>query len=108
MEARPVPRGSRIYLVECYAPAGYKPEIESRLRGACSVTAELSGEGDIEYVGAVLMPVDDLIFYVIRARDLESVQRITNRSHLVGERIVESVLVGMDWTPTAAATPDPR
>lgn len=108
MEASPVGRGRRIYLVECYAPAGYRSEIESVLRSACSVTAGLSGEPEIEYVGAVLMPGDDLIFYAVRAQDLDSVQQIANRAHVVAERIVESVLLGMEWTPIANATIDPR
>lgn len=108
MDISPVPRGRRIYLVECYAPSGHRPQIESVLRAACSDTAGLSDGGEIEYVGAVLMPGDDLVFYALRARDLRSVRQIASRARLVGERIIESTLLGMEWTPTANAPIDPR
>lgn len=108
MAASRLAHQSRIYLVECYAPAGYRPEIESVLRAACSATAGITGDGAIEYVGAVLMPGDDLVFYAVRARDLDSVQRIANRADVVHERIVESVLLGMEWTQSANAALDAR
>ena len=107
MTAPHVADAVRIYLVECYAPGGYRSETESTLRRACVVAAEQRGDGAIEYVGAVFVLSDDLVFYALRARDIATVRHIASSSGLIAERIVESTVVGMEWTPTATALADP-
>lgn len=90
---------SRIFIVECYAPGGARAEIEAAARRARISAAEGSAEG-IAYLGALLVAEDELVFHVFEARRIEAVRETARRSLLSSERIVESVVLGID--PTSA------
>lgn len=87
--------GSRTFLVECFAAStdeGAVPRARDRLRSAC---ADLRAEGTvIEYLGALLVPQDELVLHAFVSAGADEVRRASRRAALRVERIVESVAVG--------------
>jgi hypothetical protein len=85
----------RTYLVECYAPDIRRPDVDSAAERAVSATAALRGEGcSIEYVGAMLVPADEVVFHVFISPCSRAVREASERAAVAYERIVESVAVG--------------
>jgi hypothetical protein len=86
----------RTFLVECYAPAGDGTSVEAvdgRIRAA---SGELHDAGrPVTYLGAMLVPQDEIAFHVFKARDAGPVREASIAAALVFERIVESVAVGI-------------
>jgi hypothetical protein len=86
---------SRTYLVECYEPGLERAEVESATDRAHAASAELRSEAQkVEYVGAILMPDDEVVFHVFIADCAATVREASRRASVVYERIVESVPVG--------------
>jgi hypothetical protein len=86
---------SRTYLVECYAPGIARTHVESAGDGALTASAALREEGrNVEYVGAILVPGDEVVFHVFAAECAASVRAATARACVAYERVVESVAVG--------------
>lgn len=83
------------YLVECYVPGIAVAAIEAGAARARHVATEIRGEGrGIEYVRAIHVPGDEVVFHVFEAADEEVVREASIRSALPFERVVESVSVG--------------
>lgn len=92
---------SHTYLVECYSPGVERADVESAGERAVAVSAELRNEGcAVEYVGAILVPGDEVVFYVFASSCPGAVREASVRAAVPFERVVESVAV--DRPPHAA------
>jgi hypothetical protein len=86
---------NRTYLVECYEPGIASAQVESASDRALAASAELRDEGrKVEYVGAILVPADEVVFHVFAAECAATVCAASTRASVAYERIVESVTVG--------------
>jgi hypothetical protein len=86
---------SRTYLLECYKPGLERTDAEFATDRALAASAELREEGrKIEYVGAILVPEDEVVFHVFAAESAAAVREASVRASVEYERIVESVAVG--------------
>lgn len=84
----------RTFLVECYVPGTLTGAIEAAAERACAASAELRGEGrDVEYVNAIHLPGDEIVFHIFEAEDEAAVREVSARSAVPYDRIVESVAV---------------
>jgi hypothetical protein len=85
------PTGSPIaaLVVECFAPASDGPDA---IGAAHSVAAACDGL-KITYLGALIVPDDELAFHVFAGNDGDSVLEASKRAGLRVERIVRSVLL---------------
>ena len=93
---------SRTYVVECFVPDVDDAAVQ---RAADATAAQIRcldlGGSAVEYLGALLMPVDEVVLHTFRASDPEQVRRITVAAGLSFERIVESIAV----MPTITSRP---
>jgi hypothetical protein len=86
---------SRTYLVECYAPGIERAEVEFAGDRAHAASAELREEGQkVEYVGAILVPGDEVVFHVFASECAGTVREASVRASFEYERVVESIAVG--------------
>jgi hypothetical protein len=86
---------SRTYLLECYKPGLERADVESATDRALAASAELREEGrKVEYVGAILVPEDEVVFHVFAAESAAAVREASARASVEYERVVESVAVG--------------
>ncbi len=86
---------SRTYLLECYKPGLERAEVESVIDRALAAAANLREEGrKVEYVGAILVPEDEVVFHVFAAESADTVREASVRASVEYERVVESVAVG--------------
>lgn len=87
--------GFRTFFAECLASPADEAVVlrgRGRLRLACS---ELRAAGTaIEYLGALLVPEDELILHVFASAELDGVRRVSERAELHVERIVEAIAIG--------------
>ena len=84
----------RTFFVECYVPGIAVAAIEDGAARARRVATELRGEGrEIEYVQALHVPGDEVVFHVFAADDEDVVREASTRASLPFERVVESVSV---------------
>ena len=89
------PTLSRTYLVECYGPGLERAEVESATERALAAAAALREEGrNVEYVGAILVPGDEVVFHVFAAESAATVIEASVRAAVEYERVVESVAIG--------------
>jgi len=88
------------FLVECFAPASEEDLAAARVEEAC---AELrAADADVTYLGALVVPGDELAFHVFAARDAGSVVEAGRRAGLRVERVVPAVAIDFDEAPPAA------
>lgn len=82
-----------VFLVECFAPAlGDGPSSEAAL--ASAACAEMrTAQIEVAYLGALIVPGDELAFHVFAAADAAVVLEASRRAHLRVERVVRSVAV---------------
>jgi hypothetical protein len=86
--------GLETFLVEAYATARVR-DMTVTIGRARRTAEDMRRAGDeIEYITALYMPDDEVIFHVVAARDAVSVERLCTRSPLAWERIVPSVVIG--------------
>jgi hypothetical protein len=76
-------------VVECFAPASDGPQAISAADCVAAACAGLK----ITYLGALIVPDDELAFHVFGASDVATVLEASNRAGLRVERIVRSVLL---------------
>jgi hypothetical protein len=87
------------FLLECFAPASEEDPAAGRVREAC---AELRAAGvEVTYLGALVVPDDELAFHVFAAHDADSVIEAGRRAGLRVERVVPAVAIGFDEGPPA-------
>lgn len=93
------------FLVECFAPASEEDPAAAKVGMAC---AELRAAGvEITYLGALVVPDDELAFHVFTAPDVRSVVEAGRRGGLRIERVVPAVAIGFDKAPRAVRQPLP-
>ncbi|MBA3234606.1 MAG: hypothetical protein H0T59_01270 [Chloroflexi bacterium] len=86
----------RTFLVECYSPGIDRAGVEAEADRARGASAELRDSGvGVDYVGAVLVPQDEVVFHLFRSPDAAIVRDVFARAGLAFERVVESVVLEM-------------
>lgn len=85
------------WLVECYQPGMRRTVVDADAARAREVAGRLSDDGgSIEYLGALLVAADEVVFHAFRAHDADSVRAASLQAGLDYERIVEAVTVGLE------------
>jgi hypothetical protein len=88
---------TRTFVVECYSPAIDRQAVESTARRTRAAAAELKSRGRrIHYVGALLVPGDEVVFYLFAATSLGPVREASQRAGVEFERVLESIPIGID------------
>jgi hypothetical protein len=88
------------FLVECFAPASESVAPAGRVEEAC---AELRTAGvDVTYLGAVLVPGDELAFHLFAGDDAADVLEVGRRARLWVERVVPAVAIAVGEAPPLA------
>jgi hypothetical protein len=100
---------SKTFVVECYVPGVDDAAVRraaDRAGAAVRGFREATGTADseLDYLGALLMAVDEVVLHAFRATDPELVRRISAAAGLSFARIVESVEV----LPEPLIQPTPR
>ncbi len=84
----------RTFLVERYSPGLDRVAVVAEAERARAASAELRASGaGIDYVGAVLVPQDEVVFHLFRSPDADLVRDVIMRAGLTFERVVESVVL---------------
>jgi hypothetical protein len=79
------------FVAECFWPGVSRAELEAAEARARASTAALSSEGEpVRYVGSLLFPSNEVVFFQFDAASAEAVRRASERARLPFERIVES------------------
>lgn len=87
------------YLVECYTPGIEQNAIEAMAQRARDKVAALRARGrSIEYVRAIFVPDDEVVFHTFLSDDIEAVREASVAAEIPFERIIESVAVGETTT----------
>jgi hypothetical protein len=82
-------RGAKEYLAECLWPGVTEEELaelDLRAYATTSVT-----DGNVRYLGSILMPNDEVVFFRFSAPSPYAVQAVAESAGIPFERIVESV-----------------
>ncbi|MCI0346722.1 MAG: hypothetical protein L0221_14965 [Chloroflexi bacterium] len=80
------------YLVECFAPGIDDVAVAAAADRARAAVDELRAQGsEVEYVGALLMAEDEVVFHAFRAPGTDAVLGASRAAGLAFERVVESV-----------------
>jgi hypothetical protein len=83
------------FAVECYSPAIDRKAVEDAAARTIGLTAERRGRSDpVEYLGAVLVPGDEMVFYLFRSASAAAVREVSAGAGLEFERVLESELIG--------------
>jgi hypothetical protein len=94
----------RTFLVECYAPGIDTASAGAAADRARAAVAGLRSEGrDLDYLGALLMAEDEVVFHAFHADAPALVREASARAGLQFERIVETVGIP---SPGADAVPE--
>lgn len=100
---------SRTYLLECYQPGLERAAVESVIDRALAAAANLREEGrKVEYVGAIFVPEDEVVFHVFAAESADAVREASARASVEYERVVESVALGQLELRRKDAEPQPE
>ena len=77
------------FLVEAYTPASVEiAKVETRARRAAD---HLAGAGaDVQYVGAIFVPGDELCLYLLDAASVDVAKDLVQRAGISPDRIVET------------------
>ena len=101
--------GLPTFLVEVYAAAMTRQELVAAITRAERIAGELRRDGEqVEYLGALFVPGDEVVFHVVAARDIGLVRALCSRSAVTTERIVESILIGGGPRSPDPSAPLPR
>jgi hypothetical protein len=84
--------GTKGFVAECFWPGVREADIESA-DGRARLSAEaLDREGQsVRYLGSLLFPSDEVVFFEFDAVSADAVRRASERAAIPFERIVESV-----------------
>jgi hypothetical protein len=81
----------RTFLVECYLPGIDEAGVAEAATRARLAAGELHARGDaIAYLGATLVPADEVVFHAFTAPDAAIVEAASRAAGLSFERVVES------------------
>jgi hypothetical protein len=80
------------YLVECFWPGVSQEQLVLAGAQARQAALQLSADGAaVRYLGAILVPADEVVFYLFESASAEFVRAANERAAIPFERIVESV-----------------
>jgi hypothetical protein len=92
---QPVFHRTRQFLVECFVPGVDRRAVDAAATRAGAATRDLRGDGQaIDYLGAILLPSDEIVFHLFRAESREAVHAACDRAHVAYERVTDAVPVG--------------
>ena len=101
-----------IFLVERYWPDVDVDELRRALpRLESAVTAMRSEGREVEYLGSILMPIDQVVFTLVAAADEREIRQLNERAGLPVDRIAKAIaLVGpaISGSPAAGGGSAPR
>jgi hypothetical protein len=84
----------RTYLVECYSPGIERAAVADAGERARAASAAVRMPGRVvDYLGALLVADDEVVFHAFRAADEAIVSEVSRRAELRFERIVESIAI---------------
>jgi Protein of unknown function (DUF4242) len=78
------------YLAECLWPGVTQAEmddVDARARSS----AELDARRDVRYLGSILMPGDEVVFFVFTGPSAKAVRAVATGAEIPFERIVPSI-----------------
>lgn len=102
-------RRNRTYLVECYEPGLDRAAVEVAADRALAASAELREQGHtVEYLGAMLVPGDEVVFHVFVSECERTVREANVRASVAYERVVESIAVGQLELRSNRVAPKPE
>lgn len=82
----------RTYIVECFLPDVDDAAVQQSADAAAAASRFVdTGSGRVEYLGALLIAVDEVVLHAFRASDLELVREASMAAGISYARIVESV-----------------
>jgi hypothetical protein len=85
---------SRGYLVECFTPGVDRAAVEDTAARAGAVALELRRQGHaIEYQGALLVPVDEVVLHRFRSESPALVREAAGRAAMTFERVLDVVAI---------------
>jgi hypothetical protein len=88
-------RGTRTYAVECYSTDVDRSGVERLAARAREVAAALRNRGDsVDYLGALLVPGDEVVFYLFESPSAKAVREASSEAGIVFERVLESIAIG--------------
>jgi hypothetical protein len=83
------------YIVECFWPGVRDEQVRQGAERVRTAAAELTRDGPpISFTGSVIIPRDEVVFYLFEGPSLDAVRTACERAGLPFERIVESL-----WNP---------
>jgi hypothetical protein len=87
-----MPAERKGYVAECFWPGVSAADVKTAEARARDSVAALAREGEgIAYLGALMFPGDEVVFFEFDAASMETVRRASESAALPFERIVESV-----------------
>jgi hypothetical protein len=85
-----------MYVVECYSPAIDREAVRSSGQRATATGEEMRKQGRlVDYLGALLVPGDEVVFHLFAATSPATVRDASLRAGIEFERVVESIPVGV-------------
>jgi len=80
------------YIAECFWPDVHPEQVEEAAARARQSAQDLTRAGTpVDFTGSILMPGDDVVFYLFDGVSPEAVREACERASIRFERIVESV-----------------
>jgi hypothetical protein len=92
MDPRPDPNPLETFLVERYWPGIDLAQLRDALPRLEAAARAMTAEGtQVEHVGSILMPVDQVVFSLIAAGDESLVRQLNERADLPADRIAAAI-----------------
>jgi len=96
----PKSRPHPVFMVECYAPASIEDAPAASVDRVAAACADLrAGDANVVYLGALVVPDDELAFHVFLAADAAGALEASRRGGLRVERVVQSVAICLRKAP---------
>lgn len=92
---------ARTFLAECFVPGAHREDIEAAGERARVAAEAMRADGsDVEYLGAMFVAIDEVVFHAFATTDVSTATEAGRRAALPFARIVESVGVPAGvWLP---------
>ena len=88
-------------MVECYWPRTIDQKAPKSLERVVRLVGEAVPGEAVRLIGCIIVPVDGMALFLFRASNEDIVRRIGRLSELPFDRIVRSIHIGFDQTPTS-------